>query len=80
MLCLLGLATTPALGAELTGTVQVAGRPAQHAVVWLAASGAPAGPAKKVVLDQRNLAVRPARAGGEGGHDRGLPQQRQGVS
>ena len=32
-------------GAELTGTVQVAGRPAQHAVVWLAASGAPAGPA-----------------------------------
>jgi plastocyanin len=55
MLCLLGLATTPALGAELTGTVQVAGHPAKHAVVWLAASGAPAGPTKKVVLDQRNL-------------------------
>ncbi len=54
-LCLLRLATTPALGAELTGTVQVAGRPAQHAVVWLAASGGPAGPTKKVVLDQRNL-------------------------
>jgi plastocyanin len=55
MLCLLGLATTPAFGAELTGTVQVAGRPTQNAVVWLAASSAPAGPTRKAVLDQRNL-------------------------
>ena len=49
----------PVFGAELTGTVQVAGRPAQHAVVWLEASGAPAAPTQKVVLDQRNLAFVP---------------------
>ena len=46
-------------GAELTGTVQVAGRPAEHAVVWLEASDAPAAPVSKVVLDQRNLAFSP---------------------
>lgn len=50
---------TPALGAELSGTVQVSGRPAQHAVIWLAATGAPAPPAQKVVLDQRNIAFVP---------------------
>jgi plastocyanin len=41
------------------GTVQVSGRPAQHAVVWLAANGAPAAPPEKVVLDQRNIAFVP---------------------
>ena len=59
MFCLLGLPSAPALGAELAGTVQLAGRPAQNAVVWLEASGAPAAPAKKVVLDQRNLQFSP---------------------
>ena len=48
------LTAVPVFGAELTGTVQVAGRPAKHAVVWLEASGAPAVPVPKVVLDQRN--------------------------
>jgi plastocyanin len=46
-------------GAELTGTVHVTGRPAEHAVVWLEASGAPAVSVPKVVLDQRNLAFAP---------------------
>ena len=60
LLSLLWLAVAPASGAELTGTVQVSGKPAQHAVVWLEASGAPAGNApKKVVLDQRNLSFVP---------------------
>ncbi len=59
LLCFLGFATTPASGADLTGTVQVAGRPAQYAVVWLAATGAPASPTRNVVLDQRNLAFAP---------------------
>lgn len=45
--------------AELTGTAQVAGRPAENAVVWLEASGAPAAPVPKVVLDQRNVAFVP---------------------
>jgi plastocyanin len=53
------LATSPVLGGELTGTAQVDGRPTEHAVVWLAASGAPAAPVQKVVLDQRNLAFVP---------------------
>src|SRR5512134_3705182 len=54
------LAATPLFGAELSGTAQVAGRPAQHAVVWLVAGGAPAGvQPQKVVLDQRNLAFEP---------------------
>ena len=53
------LSAAPALGAELTGTVEVSGRPAQHAVIWLAANGAPAAPAPKVVLDQRNIAFVP---------------------
>jgi len=55
----LWLATAPALGGEVVGTVQVAGRPAQHAVVWLAVSDAPATPPKKIVVDQRNLAFVP---------------------
>ena len=53
------LAAADALGAELTGTAQVAGRPTEHAVVWLEASGAPVAPVAKVVLDQRNLAFFP---------------------
>ena len=56
---LLWLAAAPVYGADLIGTVQVAGRPAEHAVIWLEASGAPASPSKKVVLDQRNLAFVP---------------------
>lgn len=53
-------AAAPALGADLTGTVQVAGRPTQYAVIWLDASGAPRTPqTQKVVLDQRNLAFDP---------------------
>ena len=52
-------AAAPASAAELTGTVHVAGRPAQHAVIWLAANGAPPSPPEKVVLDQRNIAFVP---------------------
>ena len=48
-----------AFAAELTGTVQVAGRPAEHAVVWLESADAPAAAQEKVVLDQRNLAFAP---------------------
>ena len=59
LLPVLCLAAAPAFGAELTGSVQVSGRPAQHAVVWLAASGAPETPSPKVVIDQRNLAFTP---------------------
>ena len=53
------LAAAPASGAELSGTVQVADRPAQHAVVWLEAAGPAAAPQQKVVVDQRNLAFFP---------------------
>jgi plastocyanin len=54
------LAAAPALGAELSGTVRVADRPAQYAVVWLEASNATASaPQHKVVVDQRNLAFFP---------------------
>ena len=60
LLPILCLAVAPVFGAELTGTAQVSGKPAQHAVVWLEASGAPTGSApKKVVLDQRNLTFVP---------------------
>lgn len=52
-------AAAPAFGAELNGTVAVAGRPAQHAVVWLDASAPAAGQTQKVVLDQRNLSFVP---------------------
>ena len=55
---LLCLAAAPASGAELTGTVHVSGRPAEHAIVWLAAT-APAAPPDTVVIDQRNLAFVP---------------------
>jgi plastocyanin len=54
------LAAAPAVGAELSGTVQVADRPTQYAVIWLEASGMPVTThAKKVVIDQRNLAFSP---------------------
>jgi plastocyanin len=53
-------AAAPAFGAELSGTVQVADRPAQQAIVWLEASGAPVtAPTQKIVVDQRNLAFSP---------------------
>ena len=55
----LWLVAAPVFGTELAGTVEVSGRPAQNAVVWLEASGAPAAPQQKVVLDQRNLAFTP---------------------
>ena len=54
------LAAVPVLGAELTGTVQLAGKPVQNAVVWLDAANAP-GPVQtgRIVLDQRNLMFSP---------------------
>jgi plastocyanin len=52
-------ASAPAFGAELTGTVAVSGRPAQHAVVWLDAAAPPTSSAERVVLDQRNLSFFP---------------------
>jgi plastocyanin len=46
--------------ANLTGTVQVEGKPAENAVVWLEAANAPPQPqAARVVLDQRNLTFSP---------------------
>ena len=59
LLLVLCLAAAPAWGAELIGTVQVSGKPGHQAVVWLEASGAPAAPERKPVLDQRNLAFAP---------------------
>ena len=56
---LFGYFSAPLFGSELDGTVQVAGKPLQHAVVWLEASDASPLPAQKVVLDQRNLAFFP---------------------
>jgi len=56
---ILWVVSAPAFAAELTGTAQVAGRPAQHAVVWLEASGAPAAASENAVLDQRNLGFIP---------------------
>ena len=54
------LAAAPVFAAELTGTAQVAGKPAQYAVVWLEANDTPVGNgSKKVVLDQRNLTFVP---------------------
>ena len=54
------VAAATAHGAELNGNARVAGRPAQYAVVWLAArGGSPASPPQKIVLDQRNLAFVP---------------------
>ena len=59
-LLVLGVMASPALGADLSGTAQVAGKPTQYAVVWLDAPGAP--PLEQtapVVIDQRNLSFSP---------------------
>jgi plastocyanin len=54
------LAATPALRADLTGTVQVSGKPTEYAVVWLELDSPPVFvQASKVVLDQRNLTFAP---------------------
>jgi plastocyanin len=54
------LAPIPAVAAELSGTAQAAGKTTEYAVVWLDAAGAPpAGQARPVVLDQRNLTFEP---------------------
>jgi plastocyanin len=54
------LSAAPVLGAELAGTVKVAGKPAQNAVVWLEAANAPVPVTPgKIVLDQRNLTFSP---------------------
>jgi plastocyanin len=44
---------------QIRGLVLAAGRPAANAVVWLEAPDAPPAPAKKVVLDQRQLKFSP---------------------
>ena len=60
LLPLLCLTAAPVFGADLSGTVQVSGRPTQYAVVWLEASGASSSaPEQKAVLDQRNLQFSP---------------------
>jgi len=51
--------STSLFGSELDGTVQLAGKPLQHAVVWLESNDAAPPAAQKVVLDQRNLAFFP---------------------
>jgi plastocyanin len=52
-------AAAAARGADLVGSAEVSGRPAQHAVVWLTGNAAPAETPQKAVLDQRNLAFFP---------------------
>jgi plastocyanin len=50
----------PVAGADLTGTVQVSGKPTENAVVWLEVAHPPAAAqAGRVVLDQRNLTFSP---------------------
>jgi plastocyanin len=48
-------------GVDLQGTARMAAHPEANVVVWLDAPGAPrsAAPAKRVVLDQRNLSFSP---------------------
>jgi plastocyanin len=56
------LVAVPVSGAvaNLTGTVQVEGKPAQNAVIWLDVANAPPQPqTSRVVLDQRNLTFTP---------------------
>jgi plastocyanin len=54
------LLATPALAADLPGTVQVAGKPAENVVVWLEVAAPPAFvQMSKVILDQRNLSFSP---------------------
>ena len=57
---LLALTSTPAFGAELSGTAQVSGKPVQNAVIWLDAQGAPPMvQSASIAIDQRNLAFSP---------------------
>jgi plastocyanin len=54
------LSASPADGAEVSGTVQVAGKPAQWAVVWLEVTNSRAvKAATRETLDQRNLSFSP---------------------
>src|SRR4030095_15496268 len=47
-------------GFDIRGLVRTNGRPQPNTVVWLDAPGAPpSAPAKKVILDQRNLSFTP---------------------
>lgn len=57
----LGSRLTLAQAATVEGVVRVNGRPADHAIVYLEGSDAraPAAPAARVVMDQRNLAFVP---------------------
>ena len=56
----LATVSAAAAGAELTGTVQVSGKPAQNAVIWLDAQMPRRGSRpSRVVLDQRNLTFSP---------------------
>jgi len=60
LFAIIALTPAPALGAELTGTALVSGKPAHNAVVWLEAANAPVeGPGSRVVVDQRNLTFFP---------------------
>jgi plastocyanin len=63
---LLGLTAASVAGAELSGTAQVAGKPAAYAVIWLDVQGqtpltqsASVAPVAPVAIDQRNLAFWP---------------------
>jgi plastocyanin len=54
------LATAPALGAELSGTVHASGKPVQHAVIWLdVAKPPPFTQTSRVTVDQRQLTFLP---------------------
>src|SRR4051812_2656255 len=57
---LLGLAATPAFGAEVSGTTQASGKPVPNAVIWLDAQSAPPlVQSASIAIDQRNLAFSP---------------------
>ena len=61
-LAVTGVVLASASGAPpvtLTGTARAAGRPAEDTVVWLEAPNAPAGPAGRAALSQRNLTFSP---------------------
>jgi len=54
------LGASPAVAADVSGTVQAAGKPVSQAVLWLELSHPPVfTQATKVVLDQRNLSFTP---------------------
>ena len=52
-------AAAPVSGADLTGTVQVSGKPEADVVVWLETAAPPAPQTSRVVIDQRNLTFEP---------------------